>query len=799
MSSKQLELALSLILQDKATGPASAGMDKVVKKTRDLEAASKGVTAEANNSAQALNKTGDASTALTKVAVAAKTVTAAGKETRAAFDDTSRAIEKTANAGRILGNTPIPQTLREGLRQLITDSKTLQHTLTGVKAAAGSLTLHNMARGVGGAVAGYQAGKAVVAPEISHVMDYSMRLAHMTNTAYSGQTNTEKTAGMHKLDAGIMEAVRQGGGTREEAMEAADSMIARGSIGNVDDTLKIMPLVMKTASAGQTDATSIGKIASASIKQANIPADQLDKVFGMAMYAGQQGGFELKDMSKWLPEQIATAKLAGISGLPGTAKIMALNELAIDAAGSTDAAGNNVRDFLHELNATNTANHLKNFSIDTKSGKLVEKQGGRGGGGRGQSKYYLDLGYILADNQARGMDSIQSVIGLVQRIAESDPKFVEAKRKFNVAKQRAEDAKKNGDTSGEADARDEQKAQSESVYQILLGRGVGKIFHNQQSLMGGIGAIMNPEGYQQMVADYQEKGGVDTINNAYGFLKEQSGFKLQQKQQEEANALQHGLADATSALGKWSEVVTDVYRKYPAFGVAIEGSTLALNGLTAALAGLGLMKLLIPKGPVVPPVAPPSASAVAAEESAAAGAGLAAGGSGILSFLRTFLSRVAPVLVLGGDTRQDDKKPPVDRDKAMSDMDAQMQAKGLKRTKGWLSDSYEPDTAASDASRVASIYGSAQGQADFAKRFDQAANSFTSVDTRSPLEQAARAIDATDPQPSNNGAVKAFEQAAAALTAVVQQPIIVKSELHMNDRVLAEAVNEVNGRTASRH
>lgn len=778
-----MELALALILRDKASTPAAKAIDKVVKKSKDLETSSKGVKAEADNAAQALNKIGGASQALEKAAAAARDVAKSGKEVRTEFDQTSRAIEKTATAGRILGNTPIPLTMREGVRNLIADSKTLERTLVGVKTAVGGLTLHNARRAVSGAVAGYQAGKAVVAPAFSQVMDYSMRLTHMTNTAYAGMSIKDKTAGLQELNGGIVNAVRTGGGTRDTALEAADSMLARGSIGNVADVMKLMPTVMKTATAGNADATEIGAIASAAVKQGDVPVDQIGKLLGMALYGGQQGGFELKDMSKWLPSQFAMAKQAGISGMPGAAKIIALNEMAIDSSGTTDAAGNNVRDFLHELNASNTANHLKRFSIDKKSGSIVEKHGRQSGGD------YIDLGHTLAYNQERGVDAIDSVIGIVQKIAESDPKFNEAKAKLAVVKQRAQEAQKNGNSTEQSKAIEEQQAIYQSVYQILLGRGVGKMFQNQQSLLGGIGAIMNPADYRQKVAEYQAKGGINTIDNNFDFIKENPGFKLQQKQQEEAFALQTGLEGATGALGKYADVVTDVYRKYPAFGSAIEGATVVVNGLTAALAGLGLMKLLAPGA-----VAGGASKIIG---SAGADAASVAASGGALTAARFFAMRVAPVLLLGGDSRQADNAP--DREKAVVDSDDQMRAKGYKRVKGLLFDSYERDDLAKvDAAATSDLYGTPEAKARFSRQFDQSVNNFTGVDPRSPVEQAALAAGNYETQQSSGGSSKALEQAAAALTAVSQQPIVVKSELTLDGRVIAEAVNETNGRSARR-
>lgn len=479
--------------------------------------------------------------------------------------------------------------------------------------------IHKTANGIGSAVASYQAAKMVVAPKVHETMDYGMRMAYAINTADMGQSIAQKQADMRALDAGVMNAVRFGGKSRDEVLEGAESLIARGIFGNLTDTLKVLPYITQTATAGNAQVKDVGQIAGAARLSLNIPTEKVGDALGMALYGGSIGGFEMRDMARYLPRQSASAKNAGLSGLSGMAKLVALNELAINSAGSPEEAGINVGDFLTSLSSAHLATNLQRFAVDKKRGTLVPKVG------RGQlGGDYLDLGHQLAENQAHGMDAIDTMIGIVHMVTAGDQKFVEAEKNFQQAKQRLESAKKNGDKAEQVSAAARMQEISESVYQILMGRGIGKLFHNQQEMRGGIGAFLDPAGYHRMVQETQAHGNKALTANDAEFIASQPGYKLQMKQEEEANALYHGLQGANGALGKYSDAMTELYRKYPGFASAVEDATLAVKGLTAGLAGLGIFSLLTKYG-----------AGAAAAGSVATAAGAAEGGGAAVGALAT--------------------------------------------------------------------------------------------------------------------------------------------------------------------
>lgn len=501
----------------------------------------------------------------------------------AASQALSSATRQAAQAGELLGRTPVPQGFGEWLRQAANNSNILSRGLNASRAAiaavaqAGRTTpqlsavgsLWERARSAG--AAGF-AASAVVKTPVQEAMDYQMRLAHMANTAWAGQPLAKRQAGVSALDKAVMEGVRAGGGTRDQVAEALDLMIARNNLGNVSDAMKLLPMVTKTATAGNASANEIAALAGVAVKTGKIDIADIGKALGMALYGGQSGGFELKNMAKWLPEQMATANNVGINGLDGLAQIVALNEMAINAAGSPDQAGNNVRDFLHELGASNTANHLKRFSYDKKKNVLVENSGHTKGDN------YVDLGHLLAKNQEKGIGAVDSMLGIMSMILKGDKAYQDIQRKLT-------DARARKDSEG-------QLREMERVQQILAGRGISKIFHNQQGLLGGIGAIMDPDAYHKMVADIKQRGNEQGINDNFALISGQAGFKIQQKEEEQKNALHHGLDGVNKALGTYAEKVTELYQKYPAFAQTIETTTLAMKALAAATAAASAASLL---------------------------------------------------------------------------------------------------------------------------------------------------------------------------------------------------------------
>ncbi len=166
-----------------------------------------------------------------------------------------------------------------------------------------------MGRGAISMGAGVMAGGYVLNRALKPVQDYDLRLRYMANTAYSEKnTVAEREAGMSEMDGVIRRSVRHGG-DRNAAANALDDMIASGMLGEGaagrSSAMNLLPTIMKYATAANADPVELSRIVLKSKKSLGIQDADFSKVLGTAFLGGKLGGFELKDMSRWLPQQMA--------------------------------------------------------------------------------------------------------------------------------------------------------------------------------------------------------------------------------------------------------------------------------------------------------------------------------------------------------------------------------------------------------------------------------------------------------------------------------------------------------------
>ena len=149
--------------------------------------------------------------------------------------------------------------------------------------------VRTIGRGVAGVAAGAAAGAYVLAQPVNRTMDFDTSLRHAANTMYAGKSMAEKRAGMAEIKKSVMDAAYVGGTTRDAALEAMNTMVASGAMSD-EAVKKLLPTVMKTATAANTEGNDIANIVTkalqAGFKEADIPS-LLDR----ALHGGAAGGF----------------------------------------------------------------------------------------------------------------------------------------------------------------------------------------------------------------------------------------------------------------------------------------------------------------------------------------------------------------------------------------------------------------------------------------------------------------------------------------------------------------------------
>jgi hypothetical protein len=392
----------------------------------------------------------------------------------------------------------------------------------------------------GAAAAGY-----VLSKPIGQTMDYGMRLAQMSNTAFTERDTIGRIAGKRELNTAIVNATRVGGGTRESSAETLDTLIASGAMSG-KDAMGMLPTLTKAATASGADSSQLAQIGIRGMQTFGIKSGEMGKVIDMAITAGQAGGFELKDMARWLPEQMAAAKMSGISGTAGMAKLLAANQASKITAGSNDAAGNNLKNLLLKINSGDTA-------------KDAQKLG-------------INLSGTIAAARGKGIDGLDAFVGIVDHIVGKDKNYQALQTKLKTA------------TGAE------RKSVLESQTDILQGSAIGQIVQDREALMALVGIMSN----RDYMADVQKKtlAGDGATDKNFAVMSSEAGFKTQQAANEKIFATQTAFENLTPIIGSAADGFSGFAQELPNLTASLVAATTALTALAAAAGAAGLVSLM---------------------------------------------------------------------------------------------------------------------------------------------------------------------------------------------------------------
>lgn len=375
-------------------------------------------------------------------------------------------------------------------------------------------------------------------------MDYSLRLAHMANTAFSDRDAKGRIEGKRTLDAAINAAIKVGGGTRDDAALALNDIISSGAVDR-DTAIKMLPMIMRTSTASGAAASDIAGIGIRAMQNMGISLEDLPKALNMAMVAGQEGGFELRDMGKWLPQTMAASKQSGLNGIEGFRSILAAMQTSVITAGSKDEAGNNLVNLLGKINSKDTANDFK-------------------------KEYKIDLPGELAKARSQGVDSIDAFAQLVNTVAMKDDGFVKLRKELESTTDKGERQKT-----------------MESMVDILKGKAIGTVVQDRQALMALV-ALMNNGAYYRNVKEktLQDSGAIDT---AFSVISEETAFKRQAA----GTVLDESVQRSFNALAPMLDLVYDgatkLGREFPALTAAVVTMTAAAVGFAGVVGALSML------------------------------------------------------------------------------------------------------------------------------------------------------------------------------------------------------------------
>ena len=565
----EVKVSVSLTLDDNMSAEATKALRDLVAAADKTGKANKSVGDAAKSAGKAAAQAGKDGAASTGKYVqglrsAVTQSRAAEKATRAqtsASRDAARQYENTARAARNVAR--VQKDLADAVRKTDgTSLSRLSRALDGIaartrtmRAGFGSFAKNaalGMAQGVGHRMYG-----AATSVSLRPAIDYERRLAMMSNTAFADRKSVEgRNAGAQEIRAAVDSANKSGGGTREEAADALEAIIG-ADIVSIKDAMAMLPVIQKFATGTGSASKEIADIAIRGIQQGYFKPEQIEEALDNALVAGQSGGFELKDMARWLPQLMANAQ--GMKSMEGFKSILAASQASVTTAGDTDQAGNNLVNLLAKLNSKQLADALKN-------------------------KHNVNLANTLAAAREKGMLPLDAFIALLNmRVIGKD-------KRYQALQARAQSATGADKEQALADMGD-----------IVQASAIGEVLADRQAVMALV-ALMNNPAYMQQVKDAMaNSAGAGDLNLAT--IQATTSAKGEQASNALDAAKQKAFDTLSPALNALADGVAKAAETFPRVTSAATAAATALMSL-AAIAGVGYLMRSRAKQVVTPNVAP---------------------------------------------------------------------------------------------------------------------------------------------------------------------------------------------------
>lgn len=409
---------------------------------------------------------------------------------------------------------------------------------------------------IGGAVI---AGGMAFSEPVKKQMTYEQQLLGMANTAYEGEDFEGRLQGAKELDTTIRNTVSQYGGTKEDAAQALNDLLASGYFTG-EDVKGLLPLIQQYSVAGNVSSTDLASVAIALKRNYKVDTpEKLKRAFDMAMKSGQKGSVEFPDLAKWLSQLLAASNSLGMEGLEDLGILFSAIEAAPATAGSNDEAANNIKNLLLKLNSTDAANRAKQIKVDG---------------------YGIDLSGTLINARKNGINPIDAALGLTDKIAEANPEYKKLQQKL--------------DSGGLDDA--ERQRTTMAMAKILEGSALGQLIADQQALMGLV-ALRSQRKYmldvrkdifQQMNAAPGEGEG----DLSYKIMATGNQFKTEKASQLSDFAQMDAVKPLSDSLGSLSEKFTNFSNEFPGLTTAVMGAKTGIEAMTQAAVAFAALKFL---------------------------------------------------------------------------------------------------------------------------------------------------------------------------------------------------------------
>ena len=522
---RDLEVEARLTLKDDLSKKAGTALDAVSKKARNAGKAADALAATKKDAgAQAYERTAQA---------ADKAATAIDKVARSA--DRARDANGRFVSGSGSGLGRVAQDAEKAERSMGRLEAMVRRTGTALSKMGGAM---GTARDVG---AGLMAGGYVAARAVQKPIAYEKQLAGMANVAYSDRGAKGRIAGMKELDAVIAASVREGGGSREQAAGALNSMLAAGT--DIETAKSLLPVVQKAATA------ALALVLVKGIQQGQFKPEQAKAALEKAIRAGEAGQFELKDMARWLPQIMAAGK--GMKGMEGYEQHLANLQAVAQVTGSSDQAGNAYFNLLGKLTAPDAAKNFEDFGVN--------------------------LPKELSAAAQRGEDPVSAFARLVdQRVVNTNRSYKKIKAQLATAKGA------------------DRQALLQQAAEILQGSAVGRIIQDREAMLGLVG-VMNQGATKKDVLT-QVKNADGAIDVSYKVMASTTAAQLQQAANEKDIAASAAFSEVKPHIDNMLTGLRDAAQEFPRLTTVVYEAATALGVFAAVGMAWGGSRMLRGEG-----------------------------------------------------------------------------------------------------------------------------------------------------------------------------------------------------------
>ncbi|MDN0117585.1 phage tail tape measure protein [Yersinia frederiksenii] len=423
--------------------------------------------------------------------------------------------------------------------------------------ASQSLSRFERAKGMGSNMmsiaGGVTAAGAVLAQPVGRQMSYDKTLAYMANTGFNDLSPEGRIKKKGELDNAIREAVKYGGGTKDQGADTLNTILAGGQVDS-QTAMDILPSIMRYASASGANPNDLAKMGSAAIGLFDIKKEQLPTFFDKAIRSGENGNFELADMAGKLPTQMSKAKSLGMSGLDDVDKLLAYNQANALTAGDNDSAATNVNNLFDKITSSDIKNSMKNYRFRNKSGEVENYE------------------QFLVSQRSQGVNTADAFMKAVTGIVSNNKEY----KKLKVKLQESKGTDKEADIAAALD--------------VLVSSITSNIIADQQASMALKTNILKKDFIDEQIKGTKSAAGAG--EDAFAVIADTPDFKAEQLKNVRDFSEMDSIKPLSDILGRLSSDLTSYAEKYPSLTVAVSGATTGIKAMGAAAVAFAGLRFL---------------------------------------------------------------------------------------------------------------------------------------------------------------------------------------------------------------